>query len=732
MLNVDACAPVEAALPENDDFSSAGTLSRLLAPRSVAIVGASDRNNMSLCVHSNLIRHGFPGPVHLVNPNKRTVHNRNAVASLGDIPEPVDLVFSLVNAGRVPGLMEEAASFGIGNLVVLSGGFAEEGTKGAAVQQQLVETAGRHKQMVLGPNTIGFLNLHARTVLYGSPLVPPAYPDQLVDAGSVGVIVQSGIVAHTMIRGLLGRGAGISVAVAVGNEATVGIHHLIKHLAQDGVTKVIALFVETIRDRRAFEEACLLAAAAGKPIVALKGGRSKAGAATAVSHTGALAGDAAVNAAAFRRLGIVPAMSMEELVVTAAHLSHHGAAKGKRVAFLALSGGFCELFADRAAEVGLEMPPLASATVEQLRTILPEGTALSNPLDTTGIAQSDATIFPRAMAALASDPGIDTVFVGRNVWRAQPLDGVSIVERFSPWGDAMRAANKPILVVSDLMTDSIPFEREFTSKAGLPAEIGGITHGLQAFARGADWRSRVQSIREYESSLNRSRAPVKLRADTGMPMAEHQVLSLLQDAGCPVVPWILAQTCEEAVAAGDALGYPVVVKISSASLPHKSAIGGVMLNVQNAAEVERSWDRVVRAAHCVVEPGQVDGVVVMPMRPPAIELIVGVKRDANWGLTLVLGFGGVWTELLKDAAVLPLPVSRADVVEMLSSLKGVGLLKGGHGLPPADIDLISDAVAKVGKLAEDLGEALDSLEVNPLRVHGGSVEALDGLIVWNR
>lgn len=687
---------------------------------------------MSLCVHSNLVRHGFPGEIYLVNPNQPVVHGHSTLPSLSDIGRPVDLVFALVGAARAPGLMEEAARCGSGNLVILSGGFADEGESGSGLQRAVVETARRHSQLVLGPNTIGFLNLHARTVLYGSPLTPPAYPDRLVQPGSIGVVVQSGIMVHAMLRGLLGRRAGISIAAAVGNEALIQVHHLIDHLVDDAGTSVIALFIETIRDREGFRSACLRAAAAGKPVVALKAGRSAAGAATAISHTGALAGDDRINRAAFQQLGVIGVESLDELVITSAHLARHGPGKGLRAAFVALSGGFCEIFADRAEEVGLQLPPPSAPTLGKLRDVLPPSTPISNPLDTTGIAQSDPSILPRAIEALAEDPAYDVVFVGRNPWRAEPPDAEPILRRFEPWSRAIGSASTSVLMISDTLCDTTDFEWRFCRSLGLPAEIGGVTHGLRAFASGAVWRQRLPAVLSADRERRDTPAPPGRREGAPRRLSEYQVLELLADAGVPVVPWRLARTAGEAASAAAELGYPVAIKVSSPEIAHKSAIGAVALDVFDADGVASAWQRIMRIVHELPDRPAVDGVLVMPMREEGIELIVGVKHDSNWGLALVLGLGGVWTEVLADTAVMPLPVTEGEVREMLLSLRGARLLRGGHGYRPVDLDAVTRMVLRVAQLSREIGDHLESIELNPVKVNGAHLEALDGLIAWRR
>lgn len=721
----------ESRMTEHRQTTSASVpahrLAELFNPRSVAIVGASDNNNMSLCAWRNLQRHDFSGRVHFVNPNQREVHGVRAVRSLSDIDEPVDAVMSLVGAARVPALMKEAAACGIRNLVVVSGGFAEESGHGAALQSQVLELCGQNGQLVLGPNTIGFLNLHGKAVLYGSPLDPPSYSGSPVPAGPIGAIVQSGIVAHTLVRGAVARQVGFSTIAALGNEMNVRIHDLIDHLVRDEHTRVIALFIETVRDHQAFRAACVRALEAGKPIVAMRAGRSAVGAKTAVSHTGALAGDDQVNEAAFRQLGIVCVNSIEELIVTCGYLANHGAPRGMRAAFVSVSGGFCEMFADRAEMLGIEVPTLAPATQSALREILPSSAMVMNPIDTTGVAQSDRTLFPRVMDIVARDPNLDILFVSHNQWQCAPADEAALIDRYRPWGDVIRRSPVPLQMLSDHLTSTTDFEQRFERETGIPPEVGGVWFGLQAFAHAAAWRSRRASIltalQDPPPKLTLVGAPLQ------SPLAEFEVLKLLCNGNVPVIPWDLARDRDAAISAARRFGFPVVLKVSSAQIPHKSAAGGVALNLSDDDAVNRAWDRIT-AAVAAVPDAVVDGMLVMPMRPSGLELIVGVKHDATWGHALVIGMGGVWTEVLSDTVVCTLPASAADVREALQRLRGAKLLAGGHGLQPADMDRLVEVILRVARLGQSLGEDVEALEINPLKVDGSRIEALDGLVVW--
>lgn len=706
-------------------------LRRLLAPKSIAIVGASDKNDMSARVFQNLINHGFDGPVYLVNPNQTTVHGHPAVASLDAIPEKIDLAFLLVGAPRVPGLLDEFDKHDIRDVVVLSGGFAEVGEEGDDLQRQILERAARYQQNVLGPNTIGFLNLHSKVVLYGSPLDPPSYHGGIVPAGPVGAVVQSGIIAHSLIRGMHGRQTGLSTVVAVGNEANVRVHDVIDHLVRDESTTVIALFIEAVRDHRAFRAACLRAAQAGKPIVALKAARSEVGAITAISHTGALAGDRRITQAAFDQLGILSVSSLEEMLVTCSYLAHHGAPTGTRAAFIAISGGFCEMFADRAEEVGIVMPPLSADTIEKLRAILPKEATVGNPLDTTGIAQSDPTLFPRVMEVMSQEPGLDVVFVGRSQWGHRPASADGIVAAYAPWGEVIKKAPIPLQMVSDIHAETTDFEAEFSRTCQLTPEIGGITLGLQAFARAAQWRQRVDHLTRLAVTGDVDKVRPTAAVESGRKLSEHQVLGVLDQAGIPVVPRCFATSRDEAIDAAKGLGFPVVLKVSSSDIAHKSAVGGVVLNLSNEQDVGNAWDTMMRNVRAKLPDAAIDGGLLMPMRTGGLEIIVGVKRDPTWGHALVVGMGGVWTEVLNDTAVCALPAQKSDVEAALLGLRTARLFAGGHGIEPTDVGQLADVILRICAFAQSLPDAFEALEINPLKLRGPLIEALDGLIVWS-
>ncbi|WP_405637228.1 CoA-binding protein [Streptomyces sp. NBC_00056] len=376
-------------------------LSGLFAPTSIALVGATDKSGWSLSTYQNLLDRGFTGPVHLVSPRSPEVHGRAAHKSLTDLGTPVDLAYVMVPASAVLDVLREGAELGIRNYVVLTAGFGETGVEGRRREQELHSLVRERNLNVLGPNGNGYVNAAAGIAPYGLPVTQPP------PAGPVGVVLQSGALASAVLTFMHARNIGLSMLTSMGNEMSLSVTDVV----DDPATKVIALFLETVRHPAEFARVARRAAAAGKPIVALKIGASKLASRTAQAHTGALVGDDHGVDAAFRRLGIIRVHSLEELILTAGLLARTGPLPGPRIGVVTPSGGACEIIADRAEQEGLEIPAFAPATTAQLKESVPEFATVQNPLDVTGYVLVDRTLLARALKAVAADP------VGRLVGR---------------------------------------------------------------------------------------------------------------------------------------------------------------------------------------------------------------------------------------------------------------------------------------------------------------------------
>ncbi|WP_261985900.1 acetate--CoA ligase family protein [Microbispora sp. CSR-4] len=696
----------------------------LFNPRSIALVGATDKSGWSISTLTNLRTHGFRGPVHLVNPRGGVVHGEQAHRSLSGIPGQVDLAYVMVPTTAVLPVLREGAKLGIRHYVILTAGFGETGPEGAALEAEIVDFARENDLTVLGPNGNGFINAAADVTPYGLPIPSPLL------RGSVGVVLQSGALASSVLGFAQARNVGISLLTSMGNESLVTVTDVIDYLVDDPATKAVALFLESVRDPAAFSRAARRALLAGKPIVALKIGRSRLASRTAQAHTGALVGDDNVIDAAFRQLGVVRVRSLEDLIITAGLLAEVGPLPGPRIGVVTPSGGASEIIADRAEDEGLELPAFAPETVARLREIVPVFGTVQNPLDVTGYVLIDRTLLGRALEAVTADPGVDAVMLLSDLPRVAPPDAAPVYATYSASAKRIAEAPMPVVVVSNVLTDVTEFGRDVQRQAGFPYVAGGIEHGMHAIGAAVRWgRAYHAAVAAGDAAPARAvvEAPAVERG-TGV-WAEHRAAALLASAGIPVVPGELVHDEESAVAAAVGFGYPVVLKAAAEGLGHKSDIGGVRLGLSGARDVERAYREVVAAASAVPGAGRV-GALVQPQRGGGVELLVGVVRDPAWGLTLAVGLGGIWVEALRDTALRVLPVDAAEVRHALGELRGAALLRGARGAEPADLDAVADVVARVAALAESLGDDLESLEINPLLVRGSHVEALDALITW--
>jgi acyl-CoA synthetase (NDP forming) len=692
-------------------------LRTLFRPRRIAIVGASDKSYFSRTAVENLLTAGFGDRLHLVNKRSATAHGIATVGSVADIGEPVDLAFTMVPQAATLDALSEAAAAGVRAAVVMSSGYAEAGEEGRAAQRQLVEHATALGMVVLGPNNLGFANFVDRVPVTPIPNVPNT-------VGGVALLSQSGASSSAMMEFALSAGVDLSYMVTLGNEAMVTAGHVLDFLVDDERTRVIAIFMETVREPEVFRRAAQRALAAGKPVVVLKAGRSELAARTAAAHTGALVGDDASVAAVFRDLGIIRVSTIEDMLVTAGAAEHLGRLARPGIGVVSISGGACDILADTAQDVGMPLPALAPNTEDALRAVLPSYATAQNPLDVTGAAVLDPSLFTSTITAMAADPQLGAVLVITKIpWEAAeyPFRGQAFIDAI---GKGVAASAIPVVFVNQVMQPITETTRAVMAQGGLPFTICGIAQAVAAVGH-IGWWSR-QSVAVAAPSVD---VAVPDPAERHGDWSECRARELLASAGVPVVPATLARTANEAVAAARELAAPVAIKLVSAQILHKSDIGGVRLGVHGDDAVHSAFEAVTAAGRGV--PGaSIDGALVSPMRAGGVELLVGVVRDPHWGPMLAVALGGVFVEVLHDSALAPLPVSAAKARELLLSLRGAALLAGARGRPAANVDALAAVVARVGDLAFALGEHLESLEINPLRVDGPTIEALDAVVTW--
>ena len=707
-------------------------LRTFFAPRSIALVGASDNSGWARFIVASCATAGFAGPLTAVHPRATGAFGLPVVPSLRDLAEPADLAFILTPVQAVEGVLDDMGAAGIPNAVVLASGYREVGEAGRALEDALLDRAVANGVTVLGPNCLGFVNAHSRSAPYALMLPPPLI------AGPVGVALQSGALASVVLAFAKAHAIGLSLLTSMGNEAMMKTADVLDYLVEDEATRVICLFLEEIGDPARFARVAEKADRAGKPIVALKVGSSPAGQQAALAHTGSVAGDDAVVDAVLRQLNVIRVTGLEELLTTGAALGYNRWPRGRRMGVLTLSGGSCDIIADAASAQGVTIPDFSAETEAAIGAHLPPFASARNPLDVTGFGtlanlsgrKGPLTAVDHALDIAVQDPNLDFVlFSGVTLPEARPPDedAARTLETRVEWL-AMRMGSAPIPVigVGSTCVNVSDYGRGLLRKHGI-SFLGGLDLAMTALGHALRWlenRGRVQAPPARSAVLK----PVSSAVWPAGPWSEAQARRLLADAGVPVVPGGLADSADEAVEIARRVGLPVALKICSAQITHKSDIGGVVLGLGSEAEV-RAGDEKVRAAGRAVPEASVDGVMVTPMRTGGAELLAGVTVDPAFGPVLAVGLGGIWVEVLNDTSLRLLPVDAAEVRRMLGELRGLPLLQGARGAAPASLDAVAEAIAGLGEVALTLNGSLRALEVNPLWVNGDQVEALDVLVI---
>ncbi len=705
----------------SDTLISPERLRSFFRPRSVAMVGASDKSAFSMLAYGNLMQFGFGDHTYLVNPRSPIVHGRPTVANIGDIDEPVDVAFLMVPQEQTLEAMSEAAEAGIRNAVVLSSGYGEAGAVGRRAQEDLVEHARKLDMLVLGPNHLGFVNF----VDHVPVAAIPGLPDE---RGSIALLSQSGASSMAMLDFAVASGNNLSYLVTLGNEAMITAGHALEYFVQDEATRAVAIFLETIREPETFRRAALAALDAGKAVVCLKAGSSQLAARTATAHTGALVGDDRVIDAMFRDLGVIRVDSIEDMMVTAGLAALTGPVGIGGLAIASVSGGACDIIADRAENEGIELSSLTPQTVSRLLEVLPEYATPQNPLDVTGTAVIRTEIFRDSIRALADDPSVAIVGVVTSI----PMEGDGPFfgqESINAIGVGAKGAAKPVVLINQIMQPLSSFPRGVIQLAGIPFMVNGLGHAVRGFAGLLSWSGRRRAIRASSAEPAFTPLHVELPAPPSGTWSENDARILLARAGIPVAPSVLVTDEGSAVATAAEFGGQVAMKIVSPDILHKSDIGGVRLNVDGEHAVRGAY-RAVISAGSRVRGARIDGVLVAPMRPNGIELLVGATRDPQWGPILAIALGGIFVEIFGDSVLTSLPVSPQRVGELLQTLKAAPLLDGARGTEATDIGRLATVISRIGDLVLSLGDGLESLEVNPLRVAGDEIEALDALVTW--
>lgn len=698
----------KAALP-------ASAIKRLLAPRSVAIVGASETpGSLGAAVLANLERMGYRGDIHLVNPNREKISGRPCLKSPDLVPQGIDAAVLAIPRPAVLATLRSLAPRQVGAAVIFSSGFAEGDGDGKGEQQEIARIAHESGMLALGPNCLGMINYVDGVALTFVDVRSPA----LGDRPGIGIISQSGAMAAVLGTMLAGRALGVSYSVSTGNEATSGVEDYLGYMLDDPHTQLIGLIVEQFRQPRRFLELADRARASGKHLVLLHPGRSSAARESAATHTAAMAGDYQVMRTLVRHHGVLFAEGLEELGDMLDIASRCQALPTGGTAVLTESGAFKALTLDLGELNGLHLPSLTNENSPALRAALPPFVPVSNPADLTAQTLVDPDLYRRVLAALMEDARVGCIVICVIQADATQMKLTSVINAL-----VQLRPHKPVLFAGVDEGAVVPNEYlEQLRALGVPY-FPTAERALRAVAR----VTASGSPRPSETTA----APVRLGASLSPGVVpEYETKRLLASAGIPFPAGRMVTTVEEAKRVTVEIGFPVVLKAQAKALAHKSDVGGVVLGLKNPEELAEGWRRL----HANIEqhrPGlALDGVLVEKMAAPGIELIVGGRHDPDWGPVLLVGFGGVQAELLKDVRMLPADLSSADIRDELHRLKSSALLRGFRGAPAADIEAVALLVERLGHLLRS-EPSLREIDLNPVIVHpnGQGAMALDALML---
>ena len=705
-------ADLAVAIAKREHRAEARSVGRLLAPRSIAVIGAGQASTgIGHQVLRNLLAGEFQGPVYPVNPKSAFVGGVRAYPSLLDIPDDVDLAVICVPAGAVPEVIAQCAAKGVGGIVMITAGFAEAGGDGAAVERDLIRLARRHGMRVIGPNCMGVINT-APTVAMNATFASVAPLP-----GRVALCSQSGAIGIAALERSARLGLGISSFVSVGNKADVSGNDLLQYWEDDPGTDVVLLYLESVGNPGKFHRIAQRVAR-GKPIVAVKSGRSRAGSRGASSHTAALASpDRAVDAL-FRQTGVIRVDTLEQLFDTAAVIAHQPLPAGHRVAIVGNSGGPGVLAADACEAAGLEVPELSAPTQAALRACLPAAAGVRNPVDM--MASAGPSTYQSALRILLSDSDIDAVIVVATPTNAAPVDGIAaaLAEMTA------QPPGKP-LVANLVGVEGIP--EPLRGERAVPC-FPFPEAAAQALARAvwySDWRRRPVGEIPVLDGID-LRPPRRLVADflaahpAGGWLDPVAAAEILAGFGIGVTSLVAVTTAAEAADAASRIGGPVALKV--AGMLHKTDVGGVRLGLENSDAVAVAYDDM--AARLAAAGLDMTGAHVQAMASPGVEVIAGLVRDPSFGPLVMFGLGGVGAELVGDTALKVAPLTAEDAAELVRGLRSSPLLFGYRGAPPADTAALEDLLLRLSVVGQQLPE-LAELDLNPVIAGPEGVQTVD-------
>lgn len=696
-------------------------LNKILAPASVAVIGASTRpDSVGRAVFANILLSGFTGVVYPVNPKARSILGVRAYASVLEIPDPVDLAVIIVPAEIVPATLEECGRKGIHAAVVISAGFKEIGGVGPQREAKVREIAERFSIALVGPNCLGVINTDP-TVSFNATFARGA-----IKRGKIAFISQSGAVGVAALEYAQAENIGLSKFISIGNKAVINENHLLAALRDDPQTDVILLYLEDLEAPKGFIELAR-AVCEQKPILAIKSGRTREGAQAAASHTGALAGSDEAYDSLFEQAGVLRVESLQELFDYAIAFAHQPLPRGNRVAIVTNAGGPGIMATDAAVRHGLEIASLSAQTQAALRTKLPPTASVRNPVDLIGDA--DATRYRAALDLVLPDENVDSVIA---ICTPQLMANLEEIARTIAEPAAQFA--KPVLAclmaLGEVEAALQVFESYRVPHYKFPETAA---RALGTMARYARWRMRPRTAVKVFSHLDRARAErviARASSEGRKFLPEPEAYEILSAYGFPLAQSKFARTEEEARRAASEIGYPVVLKIVSPQIVHKIDVGGVQINLKDETQLRIVYREMMNSVKATMPNAAIWGVMVQEFLRGGRETILGMKRDPHFGPLLLFGLGGIYVEVLQDVTFRIAPIRELSAYRMIEGIRGYKILSGFRGQPPADIDAIAECLERLSQMALEL-EAISELDINPLMAleRGSGARVVDARVL---
>ena len=690
------------------------SLASLFAPESVAVIGASTEPlKIGGRPISFLKDNGYSGRILPINPKAREIQGLPVFPSIGDVDGTVDLAICAVPGEHAMATLQACARKGVRSVVMFSAGFAEVSEEGRVAQEKMAVFAREAGIRLMGPNCMGVANIRSGMIAS----FHPAFMFPQPKGGRIGLVSQSGAFGGICMQMARERGVGFAYMVTTGNEADVQAADALAYLAGDPEVAVIMLYLEGCRDGARMIEALEIARRANKPVVAIKLGRTDAGAKAAQSHTAALAGADAVFDAVFKQYGVYRAYNIEEFFDVGVATSIGCMTKNNKVGLVTVSGGVGVLMADDAAARGLDVAELPAAAQAKFKKLVPYAGVI-NPLDVTGQVMNDRSLLEQAVNLVLSESDYGSLVCFQGASSADPQISA---DQLAVWGRVKEAFPDRLISVSGLLS---PDFIKAVEAAGMPASRDP-THSLRAIA----------ALHGFATTFARPfTRPEVAAASNDLPsgnLNEVDAMAVLARAGLDVVEERLATTADQAVVAAEAIGYPVVMKVVSADILHKSDVGGVKLKLADAAAVRIAFEDIQRTVKKAMAKAKIEGCLVAPMvSGRGVETIIGVTNDPVFGPVVMFGLGGIMVEALHDVAFRVAPFDEAEAHRMIREIRAYKVLQGLRGAPPSDVDALAKALAAVSCFAAAHASQIVSMEANPFLVRpvGEGAIALDAVV----